>query len=107
MSLRHFTEATITDEPRRNHFIEVFGTATVPVIGIIPSLAKLPDFDEPQEVFQLNLKLLTEQQITALADYTAQKFDVQRTGLIELFIEEGYPVLAKGTILSTNMMFFL
>ena len=104
-----FIEVTISESApeRRAFFVEVFGTATVPVTGLLPQMCKLPRHTEPQECFLLDLAKLGAEQRRRLCAHLADKFGGTEAEVDSILDAEGLPILASDCTLATNLTWFL
>lgn len=106
--IQPFIRVSVTNPPERvRQFVEVFGTNTVPVKGIIPVSANLPDFETPVPVYLLDLDKITPEQRARLVDQMVERFKEHPDEIREALNTEGMPIIAEGTTLITNILWFL
>lgn len=89
--------------PRAASFEKVFGSTSVPVISPAHHLATLPGFDEPQEVYLLDLDWAAEQGVrTKIVRHLAAQFGIPAESLDQNLEKEGLPLLAADTTLAIH-----
>lgn len=89
------TLVTVHDEERAADFQRVLGTATVRVKGWPTFPARLPGFDEPQPVFELDLDWVEEIGRTErLVRHLAARFNVPASEVERDLRTVGVPILA-------------
>ena len=96
---RDFT-VTVIDDDRREEFLRVFGTTTVPVLSAFPVLAELPGYAEPVEVYELDLERVMVEQRERLVTHIAGKFGLRRSEVEADLDAVGMPILATGCVAS-------
>lgn len=96
------TTATVVDPERKIFWESIFGGDQVPVVSIVPRWATLPGFDEPQEVYVLDLKAITDEQRSRLVEALAGKFGLS-VGLVARSLDEqGVPIRAADVIMISS-----
>ena len=94
------------DSPRHAEWLAVFGTAEVPIINILlPNKANV--LGEIRDVYMLDLKKLTPEQIGRLKGHIARKFEISMEEIERELPKIGVPILAEDLIVTTDQMFFL
>jgi len=89
------TTATVHNPERKAFWEDVFGEDRVPIVSFVPQTANLPGFDEPQAVYMLDLKAISDKQRDKLVHTIAQKFDLPATFVAENLDIQGVPILAS------------
>lgn len=90
-------------EPERLAFCRaVFGRDEMPVVSFIPQMATLPGYDEPQMVYELDLKAMTDEQRQRLIKALADKFDLSPELVADKLAGEGVPILADDVSVSSS-----
>jgi len=84
---------------RANDFLKVFGSLDVRVESFIPFLAELPGFDEPQKVYLLDLKWLTNLERRRLCLHLAGKFNIPVEEVESEIDDVGVPILDQDCYL--------
>lgn len=99
--------AIISDRsPRYAEWLAVFGKAEVPIINImVPNLANV--LGEVREVYMLDLKKLTPEQMRRLKGHIASKFGVSMEEIERELPKIGVPILAEDVSVTTDQPFFL
>jgi hypothetical protein len=92
---------------RAEEFEDVFGTATVPVLGPLPELALVNGFEEPQPVYLLDLKALSHDQRDRLVAHIARKFGADEGAVADQLTALGLPILAADTIVCGDVPWWL
>lgn len=85
---------TIHDPDRAAEITNIFGTNQVYVKSPIPHPASLPGVG-PTTVYELDLDTITPEQRTALLNYYAAKFQIDRQEADHLLEEHGMPIHTK------------
>jgi hypothetical protein len=86
--------------PRAADFERVYGTTIIAVTSPIAHMAGLPGFDEPQEVYLLDLDWLDEiGRRENLIAFIAERFGQDPAEVAQGLDEEGMPILATDTTL--------
>lgn len=83
------------DSDRAEVFMKVFGRLEVCVTNIVPEVANLPGFDEPQRVYKLDLNEITFDEQKALINHISDKFNLNPTLVDKQIAERGVPILAS------------
>lgn len=96
------TVAYVTNPERQATWTEIFGEPKAPILSILPHLAMLPGFNEPQEVYELDLKAITPQQRERLVRVTAGKFGLAISEVEAALDDHGMPVLADDVAVSSS-----
>jgi len=65
-------------------------------------MARLLDFDEPQYVYILDVKAITDDQRERLIDRIVQEFDLSADYVATILDGEGLPILASDVMVPTN-----
>jgi hypothetical protein len=99
---KDFTITINASSPRSLDFIEVFGRREVHIKSFLPQLMKLPDFDEPQLCYLLDLELLSEEELTRLAIYISEKFNAKLDAVVAALRVTEMPILAADCIVSVE-----
>jgi hypothetical protein len=99
--------AIISDRsPRYAEWLAVFGTIEVPIINIFfPNKANV--LGEIRDVYMLDLKKLTPEQMGRLKGHIASKFGVSMEEIERDLPRIGVPILADDVSVRTDQMFFL
>lgn len=79
----------------------IFGRDEMPVVSLIPQMATLPGYDEPQMVYELDLKAVTDEQRQRLIDVLADKFDLSPELVADELDRHGVPILASDVSVSS------
>ena len=101
------TQVTVVKPPERvQEFIDVFGSATVPVRGwIIPHTGNLPI--GKRDVFELDLEAITDEQRERLIEHLTRKFN-EPPGVVRQYLDqEGVAILAEDCVVSSDGLDFL
>ena len=98
------TVAWITNpDPERAAFWKaVFDGDRVPIVSFMPQMATLPGFDEPQWVYLLDLKAITDEQRQRLIGALADRFDLPLEVAASSLDVHGVPILADGVTVSSS-----
>jgi len=96
------TRATVHDPERRAFWEKIFGGDEVPVVSFIPQLADLPGYDEPQQVYMLDLKALSDEQRFRLIQSLADKFCMLEGEVESSLDEHGVPILVTDVSVSST-----
>lgn len=93
---------------RAADFEKVFGTATVPVKSVCPQWAVVPEHDEPQCVFELDLMWVAMKGFRgALVNHLSERFG-HEAELVDASLERiGVPILAINCTIMSNGRDFL
>jgi hypothetical protein len=95
--------ATVMGE-RAQEFIEVFGTAVVPIQSPVPVIAELGDEGE-HKVFMLDLKRLTHEKYDRLVAHVARKFGAPEAAVDVSLRERGLPIKAQDCVVTIHTWF--
>ena len=90
------------DPERAAFWRRVFDGERVPIVSFVPQVCSLPGHEEPQWVYMLDLKAITDEQRFRLMEALAERF-----GLLEEEVEtsleaHGVPILADGVSVSST-----
>jgi len=96
------TTARVTNPERRAFWERVFGKDQVPIVSFVPQAAKLPGFDEPQLVYMLDLKAISEEQRGRLVEAIAEKFEIAADVVNDTLDEHGVPILMSDVSVSST-----
>ena len=101
------TEWQITarvSNPERIAFWEsIFGRDEVPITSFIPQYAVLPGFGEPQPIYMLDLKAITDEHRQKLVQAIAKKFGLPASEVARDLDNQGVPILASDVcVISTD-----
>lgn len=88
-------------------FIKIFGTDTLPIKSIIPSEITILLSKEKVSVYFLDFKKITPEQKQKLYNYLSEKHGVSKKIIEQDLSTKGFPILAKNTIASIPLSFFL
>jgi len=80
----------------------VFGGLEVPVVSFLPQSVTLPGYDEPQPVYMLDLKALSDEQRFRLIQALADKFCVLEGEVESSLDEHGVPILVTDVSVSST-----
>ena len=99
--------ATINERsPRYAEWLAVFGSPEAPIINIlIPNKANV--LGEIRDVYMLDLKKLTPEQMGRLKGHIASKFGIPMEEVERDLPKIGVPILAEDVSITTDQMFFL
>lgn len=100
--MKYKTTVTVSNPERKAQWESIFGSATVPVISIIPEMANLPGFYEPQRVFKLDLSIITNEHRAKLVAFIAGKFNIPVEVVSDQLEDHGVPILAEDCGWSTS-----
>ena len=84
---------------RADDFLKVFGSLDVRVDSFIPMLVELPGFEEPQKVYLLDLKWLTQRERERLTRHLAAKFNIPLEQVESEIDDVGVPILDQDCYL--------
>lgn len=96
------TKAKISNPERKVFWESVFGGDEVPIVCFLPELARLPGFKEPQQVYLLDLKAITEEQKERLVAALAEKFGDPADVVAKEIDYRGLPILAADVSVSSS-----
>ena len=89
------TTVTVHEPTRAAEYQRIFGSATVPVKSFFPTLANLPGFKRPLEVYLLDLDKITTDQRGRLASHIAERFGLNSTEVNRDLDRHGVPIRAE------------
>jgi|GEM_PF-2566956 len=90
---------SINNPQRRLEWLDMLGTACLHVKSVIPELAMMPGFDEPQPVYYVDLDCLTPQQRQRLIRHLSVRFSLSVEQVERQLEAENIPILAPDCIL--------
>ena len=96
------TTARVTNPERKVFWQSIFGGDTVPIVSFIPKMANLPGFDNPQHIYELDLKAITDDQRVRLVNAIARKFDMTVEAVDAGLDDHGVPILLSDVIVSST-----
>ena len=80
----------------------IFGGDRVPIVSFVPQMATLPGFDEPQRVYMLDLKAITDEQRERLIGALADRFDLPPELVASELDGHSVPILADDVSVSSS-----
>lgn len=92
-------KVTVFDPERAAEWQEIMGTTTLCVKSPIPSQASLPGI-KTALIYELDLDLLTEEQLHRLVTHIANKFNYTPEEVKEALPIQGVPILADDCTVS-------
>ncbi len=101
MPRRAKSTATIQHPERRQFWLAVLHTDTVPITAIIPVWADLPGQPETQ-VYFLDLEAITADERRRLIRHLASRFNLPRHYVAANLNRQGVPILAEDVSLITT-----
>ena len=96
------TTVQVVDGKRKAFWMEVFGTDTLPVVGVVPQWATVPSREGPQLVYMLDLRVIGGEQRARLVGALAEKFGLPVEEVAGLLDVHGVPVLADDVVLTSS-----
>lgn len=96
------TVARVHDPERRAFWQAIFGGDEVPVVSFVPQACTLPGYDEPQMVYMLDLKALSDDQRFRLIQALADKFCLLEGEVESSLDEHGVPILVSDVSVSST-----
>ena len=96
------TTVQVVDEGRREFWMDIFGTDTLPVVGVVPQWATVPSREGPQLVYMLDLRAIDGEQRARLVGALAEKFRLPVGEVAGLLDVHGVPVLADDVVLTSS-----
>ena len=101
------TTATVYDEERAALWARVFpqpnrDTPTVPIVSIIPIVVEVPEYDTPQQAYQLDLNAITTRQRMRLVEELADRFELEPADVDRDLDKMGVPILATDVTVSSR-----
>lgn len=93
--------ATVADGQRAAEWTAVYGKPRVCVRSPIAHLARLPGFDEPQLIYEVDLQTLSDEQTERLIAHLAQKFAIPVEEVRAELETHGVPILARDCTIAT------
>lgn len=96
------TRATVRNPERRVFWEKIFGGDEVPVVSFVPQSCTLPGYEEPQMVYMLDLKALSDEQRFRLIQALADKFGLLEGEVESSLDEHGVPILVTDVSVSST-----
>lgn len=94
-------QAKILNPKRKEFWVKALGTDTVPVVSPYPTKENLPGLEGKQDVFFLNLTLLSEDQIGGVCALMSENFNIPLKEVQSEIYGHGVPILAKDIIVKS------
>ena len=95
---RRFRHWAHLNEEGKKLYGEIFPNGVVPVLSMIPQMAKLGEGETPERVYIVYIEELTPEQFKAIVDLIAEKFNAPRSAVEADFKKNGIPL--RGTLTS-------
>lgn len=92
----------VADDSRASDWQSVFGTLTVPIESPIPCNVTLPGYDQPQEVYILDWRLLPVDVVGRLVRLISVRFDIPPTKVLRGLAQHGVPLLAHDVLVTIS-----
>jgi len=99
---KDFTVTISESSPRVADFIKCFGRRELHIKSFIPQLMELPDFDEPQPCYLLDLEFVSEEELNRLAIHLSEKFNANLETVIGVLRNSEMPILATDCVVSVE-----
>ena len=96
------TTARVHNPERIDFWKGIFDGDRVPIKSFVAQSAHLPGFDEPQMIYELDLKAITDEQREKLIQAIAQKFDMPVATVADELDIHGVPILADDVVVSSS-----
>jgi len=89
---RRFRHWTYLNEEGKKLYGEIFPDGQIPVLSMIPQMAKLGESDTPERVYIVYVPELSEDQFKAVVDLIVEKFKAARCAVEAEFRKNGIPL---------------
>ena len=99
---KDFTVTILESSPRAVDFMKIFGRREVHIKSFIQQLIQLPDFDEPQPCYLLDLEFVSEDELTRLAIHLSEKFNANLDAVVAALRLTEMPILASDCIVTVE-----
>jgi hypothetical protein len=90
---------SINNPQRRLEWLDMLDAACLHVKSVIPELAMMPGFDEPQPVYYVDLDCLTPQQRQRLTRHLSARLSLSVEQVERQLETENIPILALDCVL--------
>jgi hypothetical protein len=99
------TTARVSNPERKIFWESVFSNDRVPIVSFVPQMAVLPGFNEPQKIYMLDLKAITDECRQRLVQAIAKKFGIPASEVARDLDSHGVPILASDvSVMSTDRL---
>ena len=89
---RRFGHWAYLNEEGKKLYGKIFPDGQVPVLSMVPQMAKLGESETPERVYMVYVEDLSEEQFKAIVDLIVEKFKAPRSAVEAEFRKNGIPL---------------